>query len=56
MIPCCADCRYFEISKPGSRDGLCYRYPPLAPLARSAARFPTVATSDWCGEFAPLKK
>lgn len=53
MIPCCAACRYFEPYDAGAKLGTCYRFPPVQLLARGVPKFPGVATSDWCGEFAP---
>lgn len=56
--PKCETCRFWL--REDECDGWCRRYPPLALTedatlrgAADAWSFPTVSTSDWCGEYQP---
>lgn len=46
----CAGCRWLERAETWDDEGLgfCHRYPP-----EPRERYPEVAKSDWCGEYAP---
>ena len=41
----CGNCRYY-------RRGNCYRNPPQ--IGPRGSKWPTVAASDWCGEWAAM--
>jgi hypothetical protein len=52
----CANCAFFAPSSPATT-GRCQRYPPAFRLTQGGATlsynytFPTVASTDWCGEW-----
>ena len=42
----CAQCKFFQ-----TEQSECRRYAPSPAEGDKKAHWPTVATSDWCGEF-----
>jgi hypothetical protein len=54
--PCCGKCRFSEeFTDPVHRSVVCRRYPPRFSVGAETRvgdwPFPTVHTTDWCGEY-----
>lgn len=50
--PKCETCRFWY--RYDAEEGICRRYPPSTYLVEMEAfTFPTVSTSEWCGEYQP---
>jgi hypothetical protein len=58
----CETCRYFRLGRDGWNE--CHRNEPQITVKKQCddeaiipvAIWPSVATTDWCGQYAPMKK